>query len=356
MTVDITKVRPVIRNLRARVIDEEYQLVFWNKPVGGRLLGYSIRLRVNGVQGDWWDVPSEHVHWGYTYHAVVVKVPDVDPGDVVVTVRAVNEYRHSSPAPETHLATDYRVIVGDGRHDEPRLDRSPNRPHIFMSKNDDDMARDENLFDWATEPAEFLFWNRTQEELAFFVGRRKLRKTLRVCPIKVGVNGEVSDLAIRSPTVHACLERFDCVPDMFILVTAKSSPFSLFFSGLEHPTDDVPTWAVDLRKIGEDPDFGKVREWTFRPFNYDTPGCWAIATRFVAAYRTDDPSWLTGYEQHVFQAVSECRNGNLVGGRIHRDLDGGCYLNANGELVVHLESEKRAYVQSWTIRVRQQFA
>lgn len=351
--MDITKIRPVIKNLRARAIDGKHQLIFWNKPVGGRLLGYSIRLRVNGVQDDWQDVPSEYVHWGYTYHAVVIQVPEVDPADVVVTVRAVNEYRHSSPAPETHLATDYRVVVGDKRHDEPRLDRAPNRPHIFMSKDDNDPKRDENLFDWATEPAEFLFWNRTQEEVAFFSGRPRLRKALRFCPVKVDANGKFSDLVVRSHTVDARLERFDCVPDMFILVTSKGSPFSFSFPKLEHPTDDVPAWAVDLREMGADPEFGKIRERPFHPFDYDTPGCWAIATRFVAARRTNDPSWLTGYEQHVFQAASECRNGNLVGGRVHRDLDGGCYLNANGELVVHLESEKRAYVQSWTIRARQ---
>lgn len=349
--MDITKVRPVIRNLRARAVDGQHQLVFWNKPTGGRLLGYSIRLRVSGVQDDWWDVPNEHVHWGYTYHAVKVQVPDVDPADVVVTVRAVNEYRHSSPAPETHLAADYRVVVGDRRHSEPRLDRSPKRPHIFMSAGND-MKSDENLFDWATEPAEFLFWNRTQEEMAFFCGRPKLRKALRFFPIKVGGNSEASDLAVRSRTVDARLERFDCVPDMFILVTAKGTPYSLSFPCLEHPTDNVPAWAVDLRGIGEDPGFGKIHERPFHPFDYDTPGCWAIATRFVAARRTNDPSWLTGYEQHVFQAANECRNGNLVGGRVHRDLNGGCYLNTNGELVVHLESEKRAYVQSWTIRVR----
>lgn len=353
--MDITKVRPIIRNLRARVIDEKRQLVFWNKPVGGRLLGYSIRLRVNGVQGDWQDIPNEGVHWGYTYHAVGVPVPDVDPAKVVVTVRAVNEYRHSSPAPETHLATDYRVVVGDSRHSEPRLDRSPNRPHIFMSKGDD-MRLDENLFDWATEPAEWLFWNRTQEELTFFCGQGKLRKTHQFNPIKLGTDGEICDLALNSNPVDARLERFDCIPDMFILVATKGSPYSYLFPNLEHPADVVPAWAVDLRQIGEDPEFGKILERSFRSFGYDTPGCWAILARFVAAHRTGNLGWLTGCERYVFQAANECRNDNLVGGRVHRDLEGACYLNDNGELVVHLESDTRAYVESWTIRSQRQSA
>ena len=352
--MDITKVRPVIRNLRARAIDGKHQLVFWNKPVGGRLLGYSIRLRVNGVQGDWCDVPNKRVHWGYTYHAVVVRVPDVDPAEVVVTVRAVNEYRHSSPAPETHLATDYRVVLGDSRHSEPRLDRSPNRPHVFMSKEDDDMNLDENLLDWATEPAEYLFWNRTQEELALFCGHGKLRKTHRFNPIKLSADGQFRDLALNSNPVDARLEQFDCIPDMFILVTAKRSSYSFSFPSLEHSTDVVPAWAVDLREIGESPGFGKIRERLFHPFNYEAPGCWAIATRFTAAHRTKDSGWLTGYERYVLQAADECRDGSLVGGRVHRDLEGGCYLNDNGELVVHLESDTRAYVESWTIRDQRQ--
>ena len=345
--MDITKVRPVIRNLRARAIDGKHQLVFWNKPVGGRLLGYSIRLRVNGVQDDWCDVPNEHVRWGYTYHAVVVRVPDVDPAEVVVTVRAVNEYRHSSPTPETHLAADYKVVVGDRRHEEPRKNRGPRRPHLIMLPQEytetDELThvavkQMENLFDWALDPALWVFTNRTQEEIAFLCRGRKLRNTRRASRLLTDADGTTRDVPIASPPVDARIDQFDFNPDINILTSVQGSFAHSSLERLEYSTDDVPNWAKEMQQLSaSDDDQEAGRTW--HSFDENTPGCWAIATHVVAAFVTKDTTWITKCGEHLLQASHECWDGRVVHGQVYKGMFVRCCRDFHHNLLMEVRSE-----------------
>ena len=344
--MDITEVRPAIKNLRARAIDGKSQMLIWDKPVGGLLIGYSIRFRIDGEQGEWQDILRSDVHWGDTHHAAVVPMPSADPGEVVVGVRAVNLHRHSSPAPETHLAADYKVLLGDNRHQEPRLNQAPNRPYLFMTSkleqesprlSADDLKRRENLFEWATQPAEWLFTNRTQEEIAFFCNRRGARRTLRPRRAVVGLADSVSDTPIAHDAVDAQIGCFDYEPDLLILTTVRGSFTSLSLPGLEHPVDQIPEWARDLQQIGPDLNVHRPTGRTFQPFDQNVPGCWGVATRVVAACETNDRTWFAQCDDHILQACGECWDGRIVGGYIRAGVSAFCFRDFNHGLVVQVE-------------------
>ena len=340
--MDVSEVRPVIRNLRARVIDGKRQLVFWDKPTGGLLVGYSIRVRVNGEQRDWCAEANRDVHWGETHHAVEVQVDGADPADVVVSVKAKNVHRHSSPVPETHLAADYRVEVGDRRHDEPRKNLDPNRPQLFLRPHDngatddlkhDDLQSSENLFDWAVGLGEYRLSNRTLEEIAFLCHGRKVSNTPRVSRIVTDADGVTGDVTVTSSPVNARLDRFEYEPDLHILTAVKWSSRSLKLPPLEHTPGDSPAWAADLQNALDRHGVG-VEGRLVQPFGDDTPGCWGLATRVVAMHATGDAAWLRDRKDYASQAYSECWDGRVIAGHVYENIQAFCWRDFyNGVLV-----------------------
>ena len=359
MTVDITKVRPVIKNLRARAIDGKRQLVLWDKPTGGVLVGYDLRLRVSGGdQGAWCEVPNRNVYWGETHHAAIVSHDDVDPSDVTVSVRAANLHRHSALMPSTHLAADYKVIVGDSRIDEPRKNLGPNRPRLIMLPREytetDELTsaavkQMDNLFDWAREPAPWVFTNRTQEEIAFFCRGRKLRNTHQASRVLTDADGTTHDVPITSSPVDARIDQFDFEPDLDILTTVRGSFKSLSLRGLEYSTDNVPNWAEEMREIGANTEVDQETGRVSHPFDESTPGCWAIATHVVAAYVTRNSTWITKCREYLLQASHECWDGRVVHGQVYRGLSVCCWRDFRHNLLVGIESKDGDILGKFTL-------
>lgn len=356
--MDVSEVRPVIRNLRARAIDGKNQLVLWDKPTGGVLVGYDIRLCFGNAQEPWREVSDRDVHWGETHHAVIVHHGDADPSEVTVSVKAANLHRHSDPTPSTHLAADYKVVVGDRRQDEPRKNLNPSRPHLIMLPREytktDELTRAavkqmDNLFDWAREPAPWVFTNRTQEEIAFFCRGRKLRNTHQVSRLRTDADGTTHDVPITSPPVNARIDQFEFEPDLYVLTTVRGSFASLSLSHLEYSTDDVPDWAKEMQAIGTndgvDQEVGRVSH----PFDENTPGCWAIATYVVRAYVTGDTTWVTKCREHLLQASDECWDGRVVHGAVYRGIDVRCWRDFRHDLRVGLKSEDGGILGVYTI-------
>ena len=358
MTVDITKVRPVIRNLRARAIDGKRQLVLWDKPAGGVLVGYDIRLRVSGDQGAWREVPNRDVHWGKTHHSVIVPHGNADPSDVTVSVKAKNLHRHSDPTPSTHLAADYKVIVGDKRHDEPRKNLGPNRPRLIMLPREhtetDELTsaavkQMDNLFDWAREPAPWVFTNRTQEEIAFFCRGRKLRNTHQPSRLRTDADGTIHDVPITSPPVDARIDQFDFEPDLYILTLVRGSFMSIRLRHLEYSPDDTPNWAKEMQEIGVNAEVDQEAGRVSHPFDENMPGCWAIATHVVAAYVTGDQTWIAKCREYLLQASHECWDGRVVHGQVYNGISVHCCRDFRHNLLVGLKSEDDSILGVFTI-------
>ncbi len=357
--MDITKVRPVIRNLRARAIDGKRQLVLWDKPTGGVLVGYDIRLCVGDDQGAWREVANRDVYWGETHHAVTVTHGNADPFNVTVSVKAKNLHRHSDPTPSTHLAANYKVVIGDRRHEEPRKNLGPDRPHLIMLPQEytetDELTHAavkqmDNLFNWAAEPASQVFTNRTQEEIAFLCRGRKLRNTRRTSRLLTDADGTTRDVPIASPPVDARIDQFDFNPDINILTSVQGSFTSTDFGILEYSADDVPNWAQEMHEIGTndeaDQEAGRVRHW----FNENTPGCWAIATYVVAAFVTGDTTWIAKCCEHLLQASHECWDGRVVRGQVYRGISVLCWQE-HRNLRVGLESEDGSVLGVFTLKL-----
>ena len=346
----IERVRPEIRSLRARVIDEKSQLLIWDKPVGGRLVAYSIRFRVNGVRDDWREVRNEDVYRGDAYHALKILVPDADPADVVVSVRAMNEHRHSDPVPETHLAADYKVIVGDKRHDEPRHNRSLRKPHLLMS-HDGRVNLDENLMDWATTRVEWMFWNYTLEEVLYFGRSNGNARTFEVRRVLTDSNGELSEVAVPANAAATRIDRVEYEPDFFILTSTRGSFFSINDLILEHSEDDLPDWSRSLQKLNPDGGFIKHLGRTFHWFTNDTPGCWQTAARVVAMHETGCQEWMAGGQHDAVRALHECGTDQVIGGTVRGDSFVGCYATDRGELKVRLEWNDERDTKVFTLRL-----
>lgn len=357
--MDITKVRPVIRNLRARAIDGKRQLVLWDKPTGGVLVGYDIRLCVGDDQGAWREVSNRDVHWGETHHAVTVTHGDTDPFDVTVSVKAKNLHRHSDPTPSTHLATNYKVVVGDRRHEEPRKNRGPRRPHLIMlpqeyTETDElthtAMKQMENLFDWAGEPAPWVFTNRTREEIAFFCRGRKLRNTHQASRLLTDADGTTHDVPITSPPVDAHLDQFDFEPDLYILTSVQGSFTSFTMRRLQYSPADVPNWAKEMQEIGTNDEFSPGIGRVSHLFDENAPGCWAIATYVVAAFVTGDTTWIAKCREHLLQASHECWDGRVVHGQVYRGISALCWQE-HRNLRVGLETEDGDILGVFTLKL-----
>ena len=346
--MDITQVRPVIRNLRARAIDGKRQLVLWDKPTGGVLVGYDIRLCVGDDQGAWREVSNRDVHWGETHHAVTVTHGRADPFDVTVSVRAKNLHRHSDPMPSTHLATNYKVVVGDRRHEEPRKNRGPSRPYLIMLPQEytetDELTyaavkQMDNLSDWAVEPFAQVFTNRTQEEIAFLCRGRKLRNTRRATRLLIDADGTTRDVPIASPPVDARIDQFDFNPDLNILTSVQGSFTVTDFGPLEYSTDDVPNWAKEMEEIGTNDEADRETGRVSHPFDENAPGCWAVATCVVAAFVTGDTTWIAKCREHLLQASHECWDGRVVHGQVYREMSVRCWRDFRHNLLVEVRSE-----------------
>lgn len=346
--MDITEVRPVIRNLRARAIDGKRQLVLWDKPTGGVLVGYDIRLCVGGDQGAWREVSNRDVYWGETHHALTITHGNADPFDVIVSVRAKNLHRHSDPMPSTHLAANYKVVVGDRRHEEPRKNLGPSRPHLTMlpqeyTATDElthaDVKQMDNLFDWAREPAPWIFTNRTREEIAFFCRGRKLRNTHQASRLLTDADGTTHDVPITSAPVDARIDQFDFEPDLYILTSVQGSFTSFTMKRLEYPAADVPSWAKEMQEIGANDEYDQEAGRVSHPFDESVPGCWVIATYVVAAFVTDDRTWIAKCREHLLQASRECWDGRVVHGQVYKGISVHCWRDFRHNLLVGLRSE-----------------
>ena len=347
--VDITKIRPRLSNLRARAIDDKRQMVFWDAPSGGTLVGYDIRVRVNGEQEDWTEVPLEMVSKSDSFHSTVITHGSIDPQEIVVSVRAVNEHRHSDPIPETHLAANYKWLMTDCRHDEPRLDRAPNRPTLAMSDIDSEEFS-ENMLDWAKDHPTYSWWNTTLEEMLRFTGKRLSQSSGRLFRMTRGSGEETIETTDFPRPVNALLNGPMGEPDLFILTGTQRSSLEMAIRGLEVGPDEAPRWAESLERAAKDEGYGRIADREFFPFGNKTPGSWGLATRFVALHREECDSWLQGYENFVIKAFEECHGGKAVGGTVAGDLQVLCYTQGKAELVVHLESHDASELRSWTIR------
>ena len=346
---DISQVRPIVKNLRARAIDGKSQLVFWDKPSGGHLVGYSSRIRSDDQQEPWKEVPARDIYWGNEYHAVRIPHGPTDPADVVVGIRAANVHRHSDPSPETHLAADYIVLIGFlGRDGEPRTSLAPKRPHFALVEEGDSTAR-ENILDWATKPLEQVFHNHSLEEVRYLSGARRTRRSQRVCRAAQSADGWTRESCGLPHAANALLDRSMGQPDLTILTMTQRSSQEMHFE-IEHATDDAPRWSRVLQQ-GEAARMEGVGDGRlFEPFGANSPGCWALATHVVAMHVSGSDRWLTGADDEIERAYVECWEGSMIGGHVYQNLQVGCYRDFRRGLVVHLESDDGEELKSWTLR------
>lgn len=248
--------------------------------------------------------------------------------------------------PETHLAADYRVEVGDRRHAEPRANRDPNKPHLFMMPHEseetdelshDDLKRYENLLDWTVKPGEFLLSNRTQEEISLFCRKGQLYHTYRAIRVTTDADGNTRDVPVTSRPVNACLDQFEYDPDIYLLTTVRCSSRSLKLQLTQPLTGNIPTWVTDFQdavaRYGQGVE-GRI----FQPFDETTPGCWAVATHVVAAHETGNKMWAAKAQEHMLQAAEECWDGRIVGGLVYRGISAFCWRDFQHRLIVALES------------------
>lgn len=347
--VDITKVRPRVMNLRARAMDDERQMIFWDAPIGGKLVGYDIRVRVSGKQEEWRELPLEWVNKSDSYHSTVVVHGLIDPQEIVVSVRGVNEHRHSDPSPETHLASNYRWLMTDICHGEPRKNKAPNRPHLAMSRVDSEEFS-ENMLDWAVDHTYMTWWNITLEEMLRFTHKRLPHTLRRLSRLGRAPDGEVIETTDLPSPVNALLSGPMGQPDLFVLTATQRSSMEMAIGILEVEPDEAPQWAEFLESIGDEEGYGRVAGQEYVPFGHKTPGSWGLSTRFVALYRSEDESWLEGYEDFAVRAIEECNGERAVGGTVLGDMQALCYSQGDSELVVHLESRDGSDLRSWTIR------
>lgn len=347
--MDITKVRPRVVNLRARAIDDERQMIFWDAPIGGKLVGYDIRVRVCGEQGKWSELPLDWVSKSDSYHSTVLVHGPIDPQEIVVSVRGVNEHRHSDPSPETHLASNYKWLMTDIRHGEPRKNKDPKRPHLAISKvNSGEFS--ENMLDWAVDHTHMTWWNITMEEMLHFTHKRLPHTSGRLFRLRGGTNREASETSELPSPVNALLDGPMGEPDLFVLTATVRSSMEMCIGVLEVEPDEAPRWADLLESAGDETGHGRIADRRFLPFGHATPGSWGLATRFVARHRSGDESWLKGFEEFAVKAFDECRGETAVGGTVLGDLQALCYLQGDSELVVHLESRDGRDLRSWTLR------
>lgn len=347
--MDITKVRPRVVNLRARAIDDERQMIFWDAPIGGRLVGYDIRVRVSGKQEKWSKLPLDRVNKSDSYHSTVIVHGPIDPQEIVVSVRGVNEHRHSDPSPETHLASDYKWLMTDIRHGEPRRNKDPKRPHLAMS-NVDSSEFSENMLDWAVDHTYVTWWNITLEEMLHFTHKRLPQTSGRLFRLRGGTSREGSETTELPSPVNALLDGPMGEPDLFVLTATQRSSMEMSISVLEVEPDEAPRWAELLESAGDEKGYGRIADRQFLPFGRATPGSWGLATRFVALHRSGDKSWLEGYEEFAVKAIDECSGETVVGGTVLGNLQALCYSQGNSKLVVHLEAPDGSDLRSWTLR------
>ena len=291
----------------------------------------------------------EWVNESDSYHSTVVVHGPIDPQEIVVSIRAVNEHRHSDPSPETHLAASYKWIMTDVRHDEPRKNKAPNRPSLAMSNVDSDEFS-ENMLDWAVGHTHMTWWNITLEEMLGFTHRRLTHNVGRLFRLLEGSNREMIETTDLPSPVNALLSAPMGEPDFFILTATQRSSMEMGIGTLEVEPGESPHWVQLLEDTGDEGGYGRIADREYVPFGHMTPGSWGLATRFVAMHKSDDEAWLEGYEAFVAKAFEECSGDRAVGGTVKGDLQALCYWSGEAALVVHLESRDGSDLRSWTIR------
>ena len=315
--------------------------MFWDKPRGGLLVGYSRRIRRGNQRRSLGGYPARGHSLGRRVpRSAHLSMAAPDPADVVVGIRAANVHRHSDPSPETHLAADYMVLVGLlGRDGEPRTSLAPNRPHFELVPRQETVPPLERIC-WIGRRNRLSMSSTTTRSKRYYIYRTPdaLGRSQQFYRAAQTSAGWTRDSCSLPPAANPLLDRPMGCPDLTILTMTRRSSHEMHFE-IEHSIDDAPRWSSALQQ-GEAAKMAGVGDGRlFELFGANSPGCWALATRLVAMHVSGSDRWLTGAGDDVQRAYVECWEGSMIGGHVYQDLQVGCYRDFRSGLVVHVESD-----------------
>ena len=144
--------RPQVKNLFARKITPNLQLVCWDKPSDPEALAYQVWASdtLNEKRPELSVMDERHIyvesfpdfgdgrHWLRVLH----DLPAVS--DSIFNVRAINHERHGDPATHTHFAADWKIVF-DGQ--AIYKSRDPHKPRAALTAQSEHHSETIDLFE-----------------------------------------------------------------------------------------------------------------------------------------------------------------------------------------------------------------